>query len=243
MDKILSRIYDVGAGDTDCFGHCRPGALQYFLQDAATRHAAALSLSREELPGDYVWVITRIKFRLKNPIKYLTGVDVRTWHRGSSGIHFYRDFDILQDGLSVGSGVSAWVVLDIGSGKILRPSQINDKGSAYIPPGSIPENLPRLPRPEGLVPAGSHTVGYTDLDINGHMNNVRYCDIACDALELQNHERCFVRSVWIQFVEQTMSGQTIFLFTARTAEGGYFVTGRDEAGKTKFDALLEVDFN
>ena len=77
---------------------------------------------------------------------------------------------------------------------------------------------------------------YSDTDINGHVNNTRYADFACDALQAgaPGPEPLSVRA------PDRLPGRVPPRRGAdsRWADRGrqHFVQGVDEAGKTRFEA-------
>jgi acyl-ACP thioesterase len=108
---------------------------------------------------------------------------VRTWPRGSKKLFAVRDFDIACGGETVVSGRSGWLVVDLGTKKILRPE-------SFMKSLPLNEGLDALDGIESL----SHKEGaavdrcierealYSDIDSNGHVNNARYVEWICDAV-------------------------------------------------------------
>ena len=97
--------------------------------------------------------------------------------------------------------------------------------------------MPRGTEPE---PAGEHTVVYSDVDIIGHTNNVRYLVWAMDCLDYETVSTRRVRDVYINFNKETTPGSTVQLFRLQTEEDGApvcYVEGRVD-GKSAFSVKL-----
>ena len=55
------------------------------------------------------------------------------------------------------------------------------------------------------------TVSYSDLDINGHMNNTRYLDWICDLLPAAYHKEHPLKAVTISYMSEALEGQQLHL--------------------------------
>ena len=79
---------------------------------------------------------------------------------------------------------------------------------------------------------------YSDTDLNGHVNNTRYADFACDALEMERlgPDR-FLSSMQIGYLAECRPGEELLLWT-KEQDGTHFVQGMDEGGKSRFEAAL-----
>lgn len=88
--------------------------------------------------------------------------------------------------------------------------------------------------------ADSRAMHYSDTDVNGHVNNVRYVDFLCDALHMERlGSSRFVSSLQVGYLAECMAGETIELYTGQ-AGGLWYVHGADQAGKSRFDGAVEL---
>ena len=73
------------------------------------------------------------------------------------------------------------------------------------------------------------------------MNNVKYADYICDALEMEQLvQDCFVSSFQVGYQRECRAGEEVSLYTGR-ADGTLFVHGVDGGGTTRFDGVLTLD--
>ena len=243
MSGVYTHRYLVGAGETDCFGHCRPSSLLYFLQDAATHHAQALQASREDLMESHgaIWLLTRQWFSLRRPLRSREELSIETWHRGPQGASFYRDFSLFCGDEFVGEALSVWVVADQTTFRVLRPSSLPPMRTADDPARARDKLLQKLSPPEQLAEAAPRMVRYSDLDINRHCNNVRYADMICDALELHRLPDAFVRALQINNSAECRAGEALTLRHGLQPNGVRYVMGCGPEGTRRFDAEITVD--
>ena len=177
--------------DMDGRGHCKASALLNHLQNAATLAAEDGGFSREVLVERYgaFWMLARSWYRLSRPLAFEDKLTIRTWHRGSRGALMYRDYDILANGQPVGESVSAWVLASLQGHKLLRLGAIAELAETGGGALCKTMTLAKLHQPEGLRHKENRLMRYSDTDLNGHVNNTRYADFACDALELEGCRR------------------------------------------------------
>ncbi|MCL2748321.1 MAG: thioesterase [Oscillospiraceae bacterium] len=236
--NIYEKTFRVGAGESDPSSYCRPSALQGFLQETATVHAEILGASREDLlsGAGLFWVMVRSWYALSRPLQAGETITVRTWHRGARGAQLYRDYDIVADGVLAGEAVSAWVLVDWETRRIARPSAITALERSKTPHKAKAVLLDKLPPASGLTWVGQRRAVYSDLDVNNHVNNVRYTDYICDALRLENRPGAWMTSLQVGFTAQVLAGETLHLYTGRLSDGRFFISGRDEQEKPRFEA-------
>lgn len=232
----------VGARDVDPFNQCRPSSMMDFLQEAATMAAVELHVSRKEMLGRYnvFWMLARAWYRLDRPIRWNDQITIRTWHRGSKGISMYRDFDIFRDGERVGEAVNVWVLADQDTRKLSRMSNVAEFEGTDGGELCKTKLLPKLRVPVELEGAEERQLHYSDCDINGHVNNVRYSDFACDALHMQRlGAGRFVSSVQIGYLKECRAGESLRLSTGYQ-DGVWYVQGEGAEQKPRFDAAITL---
>lgn len=234
--------YLVDSRDVDQWYHCRPSGLLGILQEAAVSAACALHASREEMLEKYnlFWMMARLWYRLERPLMWGERVTVRTWHRGGKGVSTYRDFDLLVDGRPVGEAVSLWVVADVQTHRLGRLSGIEEFQGTDGGELCKKKLLSHLRLPQGMELADRRGMHYSDTDVNGHVNNVRYADFICDALHMERlGAEQFVSSLQVGYLAECQAGETLELYTGEQ-EGQWFVHGTDGDGKSRFDGAVTL---
>lgn len=243
MGVFYENSWTLPSRDFDLFGQCRPSAVLGLLQEGAVAAADAIGLSGEELLRRYgaFWMLARVRYTLERPIRMGERVELKTWHRGGRAAVVYREYDLSVRGQRVGQALSAWVLAGMESRKILPLSRIEgleDTSGGTLCGGEL---LHKLRVPEGLEKAGLRRMGYSDTDINGHVNNSRYADFLCDALRLEERGKGkFVSRLQLNYLEECLAGETVELYAGQAGEA-LFVHGQDPAGGARFDGNLTLD--
>ena len=173
-ELLLSRDCDLG-------GLWRPSAILTAMQEAAGMHSHILGCGRETLVKQgIVWVLTRCEVRMDREARMGETVSIETFPcRCAAG--FSRAIYLpRRGGRSAGRGGHA--VGAVRSGKALhggpgRGGQAIPDNSDLTPPLGVPGPVPRL---TGEAVRSARTPVYSELDVNGHVNNARYADWLCD---------------------------------------------------------------
>ena len=236
------KTYMVDSRDIDPWYHCRPSGLLGALQEAAVEAACALHVSREETLAKYncFWMLARMWYRLDRPLGWGDDITIRTWHRGARGASTYRDFGLYVEGKPVGEAVSTWVLADADTHRIFRMSRVDEFQGTDGGALNKSRTLSGLHLPEHMEHAESRALHYSDTDVNGHVNNVRYVDFICDALHMEHlGPGRYVSSLQVGYLAECMAGETIELCTGQ-AGGVWYVHGADRDGKSRFDGAVEL---
>ena len=125
------------------------------------------------------WKVEVIKRPLYNDV-----ITVQTWSRGMDKYYAYRDFKILdKDNNIIIKGTSKWVFVDIDKRKPVKISE--EVGEAYFPENiSVFEDnsMDKLIPPDEYISFVTYKVTKNMIDINNHLHNIYYMDIAKEAL-------------------------------------------------------------
>lgn len=237
MLMYLEKDYPISFGAIDNRGIARPSALFDMMQDAATEHADALHMTANDMGG--FWVLSRLHCMTTRPVQVHEVVHVRTWCAGIKGATWLRAFSLHVGEEEIGQALSAWVVLSRENHRILRPTQL-PAAQEYL--SLVPGQCPAAPGKlmcGALTPHHVHTVRYSDLDINGHMNNVKIVDVVCDGLELDRQEGLFVSELQVNYTSECMPGEDIALSAGQGPDGLTYVFGSAD-GKSKFEAAARL---
>jgi len=227
-DKYSER-YDISCYRTDCHRVLRPSAFLDCAQDIATKAAKALDFGDAALhKHGCVWVLAKMQVKFLRPVKFEENVKLFTWHKGLRGLNFLRDYQMRgEDGTPVVNSTSSWIIMNLETRRLTR--DIESLG--FIPSGpqspdnAVEEPCPKifLPKDSSIQRVGSHEVRYSDVDFNGHVNNVKYSVWAMDAIPEEVVYGKFLKELTINFNSEAHPEDTVELFRAETGEEGTFV--------------------
>ena len=101
------------------------------------------------------------------------------------------------------------------------------------------EKLGKIRMPKEMEEVGERRIGYSETDLNGHANNTRYADYACDAIRFETLAGYYVKELQITYSAECLAGQSIRLLRQKQ-DSFYYVRGVDKDGKPHFDIRMEL---
>lgn len=242
MSKITEVTFRVDSLDVDMFNQCRPSAVLGYLQEAATQAAIELGASGPEILEKYncLWMVSRNWVELEAPLRWNEEFTIQTWHRGGTGVASYRDFDIFRDGVRIGQAVAQWVMVDADTHKLYRMRDVTEFQGTDGGERKKSVKLHRVPMPKEFGVAGKRYLGYSDTDINGHINNIHYADYACDALHLERHSQGkFVREFQISYIGECRAGEELTMAT-EIEDNHLYARGVGPKGDDRFEYAMTL---
>lgn len=171
--------YRIMSHETDPGGLVRPEILAAFFHETAWRHTEKSGLGFSVMKNrGQLWVIARFKLLFRLFPSRGDMILVRTWPRCCERIFTYRDFeayDSRQRLLAAATGM--WVIIDQETRKPMPLEFIRDSFKFHDRP-ALDSTLQRLNTPPKMTVAGKWHADWSDLDFNGHVNNInliRWC--------------------------------------------------------------------
>ncbi len=161
------------------------------LQDIAEMHSASIGYGVTDIEKtNYSWALLNWKVKILSRPKYGEIVTIKTWARQYTKLYCYRDFEVFNSkGESIAIISSKWILIDVLKGKIARLE--NTLLELYQPENKsvfdIVE-LDKLSEPQSYLKTIDYTIRKSDIDINEHVNNLCYLDIALEAFPGDSNE-------------------------------------------------------
>ena len=225
--------------DIDMNKQLRLTSFLHKTQEAAEAHAVLYGCGYHHLiTQNIVWVLSRMQMNIRRMPELLEPVRLETWHKRVERIFALRDF-ILYDAQDIPIlwATSCWLLMDIESRKMLRVEHILPHlAQVNIPKEAIQTVPDKLTAPEGLALHHIHTVRFSDLDLNNHVNNTKYVEWALDCLSLEELSSRYISSFQINFNLEARYHDPVELFYAQTEHSSRYVEGRRD-GKNLFQSV------
>jgi len=207
------RCYDVDAQML-----MRPSAFMDYAQEMAYQAAEAMGFGYANMIKDgKAWVLSRLNFIFEDTPKWGEEIDLSTWHKGPSGPFYVRDFAFTNPdtGKMRIRGTSSWVIMDIANRRMVRTSEVMEMVNPETQRNedAIVENAQRVSMPRGVEPvkAGTHVVGYSDIDLQQHTNNARYVLWAMNCIDSDLVKVHPFKEITVNFNHETRSGDAVDL--------------------------------
>ena len=211
MEAIYSKTFEISPGATDCFNRLKTSCLLRFLQEVAGDHSALLGTDRAALiRRGLFWAVIRHRVQVTRLPHAGESIRIETWPMPTTRTAYPRStigYD--ENGNEIFRCISLWVLMDEKSRAMVLPGKSGVevtgllRGCELATPGSM------IPR--DMTECCRRTVRYTDLDVNGHMNNCRYLDWIDDLLPGAFHEHHQIREFSLCYLSEIREGETLDL--------------------------------
>jgi len=237
---IFEKMYTVGNRDVGVTKKVTNKAMMKYLENIACSHSdlVGYGINTIEETG-VVWILLDWKFKIIERPKYGQNIKVRTWSRKMEKCSAYRDFQVLDEKENIlAIATTKWVLLDANTRKIQRiPEELATKYASEPERNVFDKEIEKLQEIENEEISMQIKIRRTDIDINNHVNNLNYLDLAYEILpeEIYNSE---LKNVRITYKHQTELGETVNVSYAKK-ENKNIVTIKTE-DKAKLHAIVEL---
>ena len=203
--KEYSHRYFLAPGECTPEGEMPITLLLTRIIEVATEHADMWNIGYSTLSADnQTWVLSRVSIEMTQYPRVNRKYTFHTWVESANRHFSFRNFEICdQDGTTLGYARTIWAVIDSISREIVDISKftfLKDVVSEHQCPIATPSRL--LPVTDEH--AQTHCFKYCDLDINHHVNSVRYVELLMNQLPLERYEACFVKRFEIAYIRECL---------------------------------------
>ena len=234
MDYSLTDTYTIHSFDADLYQRATILSLCNYLQEIAWKHATSLKWGFEHLmEKNQAWVLSRMLLHVRRYPLWRESIRLTTWPRGVDRLFALREFECILPADTDGSktsgdsvedtsclkATSSWIVIDTEKRKPRRPP---------VELNSIPEEWQRAvldgnaPRIEPLSSADvtvRRRTAYSDLDVNGHVNNVAYLRWVIDALPPETLKNGVIETLSVNYLAEAMWNDELSIIVSSPDNG------------------------
>jgi len=208
--------YRINVYESDVTGRVSIPALCDYCQDSASRHYFSIDrvIGPMLLPSQ-IWALTRIEMEIDGRPPWNETIEVETWSRRIEKAFAYRDF-LLRDqaGRVFARATTTWVVLDRDAMRIVRLEDFSLRWPSIAASSALGRDAEKIAGPASMTRMKPFDVGYGDIDVNRHVNSVRYVRWMIDALGQKVLEGNEIRRMIVNFIDEAVVGEEV-----RTASG------------------------
>lgn len=225
----------------DFRGRLSLGILGNHLLNCASFHAKDRGFGIATLNEQhYTWVLSRLVIEMDSyPMDYKK-FSIETWVENVYSLFTDRNYRIAgENGETMGYARSIWAMISMEDRKPINLLKINDgKIMDYISDYPCPIEKPSRIKVMETAPAMTHRVIYSDLDINGHMNSIRYIEHVLDLFDIEYYRKYNIKRFEIAYVAESYFGDTLEFFTEETGDNSFNVEIRKNGNEVVCRCLV-----
>ncbi len=162
------------------------------------------------------WVLSRMCVELDYMPAEYSEFTIHTWISDYNRLASTRNFTLTDDeGRMFGRAVSQWCMLDFSTRMPADVNLLARMHEGVMVDAPSPCERPRRIAAVGSEPTAKHRVVYSDIDFNRHMNTMRYIDMVCDLLPIDELERLNAVRMDMNFMRESRYGDVLSLCVDR----------------------------
>lgn len=211
MTFILRNTFPLPASDIDTANRVKLAALFRYMQDGASSNAADLGcgFAQMESLGIY-WVLSWARTVCDRYPAHGDTITVETWPKGVHKLFSLRDFFFEDsEGRRVARATTAWVILNRETRRVMTRAALPVQFTDFPDRVALTDLPEKLPLDGAWTSVEERSILYSDIDVNGHVNNARYVDFLCDAFPVERHLREHIAALTIRYHAETRQGETL----------------------------------
>jgi len=241
---LLEKQIKITSYDVQPNSIVKPSSLQKYMQQIAREDLLQYDITYYNMRDDgIVFVLVKLALEFYKPIYTEETISLKTWEKEIKGATFIREFEIYRDNERVAACSTHWVLLDFIKRSIARPSRLMYTSNSF-PQLSCGVEIEKsiFDRNPTLYLVGNHTVMYSDLDENNHLNNSIYPDLIMNYAEITsdtNYLHKEIRRMQINFVTEAVLNDKLNVFTQKFSKGYKTRILYDKDDKVCVDSVVE----
>ena len=183
------------------------------LEDIGGIHSNIAGYGILDIPQTKLsWVLLDWKLKIIRRPKYSEKIKIKTWSKNAIKFYTYRDFEVYdENGQVIAIATSKWVLLDIDKEKIVKISdEVLNKYEPELEKSVFDiSEIEKLQEPENYISEVEYTVKKSDIDVNNHMHNLNYLELANEALPEDVYNEQELNNVRINYKKEIKLGETV----------------------------------
>ena len=208
----------------DFTGRLTMGVLGNHLLNCAGFHASERGFGIAEInENHYTWVLSRLAIELEDMPRQYEDFSINTWIENVYHLFTDRNFE-LQDknGKTIGYARSVWAMISMETRK---PADLislhgNNLGQ-YVSDRECPIDKPGRIKVSVDAPVEEYQTRYSDIDINGHVNSIKYIEHILDLFPMDTFKEKQVKRFEMAYVAESYYGDVLSFYLEEKNENEY----------------------
>lgn len=211
MNTAYEKEYKINIFNVDSEHKCKFSSLVDFLWDVVISQSDYLGETKDGfVHNQCIWVLLKYDITMYEYHKFKDTITVDTKVLGSKKFYGYRQNTIKNSkGKVIGEVLSTAILIDFDK---RRPTKISPEQSQIYGLKEELETVPTLddiPKIKNEDYSKDYPVRYSDIDSNGHVNNVKYMEMAIDTLPRSIINEYELFNIKVLFKKETTDGDTL----------------------------------
>jgi len=189
-------------------------AILSFFEDIGGYHSDIAGYGLKDIEETKIsWVLLHWKLKILKKIKYGDSINIKTWSRGAMRACCYRDYELYNEkGELCAIATSKWTLIHLEKGLMRITDDLINKYQTENKCVFDDFSFEKIKEPENYSSVFEYTVQRRDIDINNHMHNLCYLDLAYETLPEEVYENYSFDNVEIMYKSGALLGETVICY-------------------------------
>ena len=235
---IYSSNYKIGLDDIGVNNEISNKAILRIMEDVSGFHSASIGYGLFEIETKKrAWMILDWKMKVIKRPKYMDDIKAETWSRKVVRLYAYRDFQLKdKDGNIIAIATSRWIFVDTDRRRPVRlTSDISDLYESEPDKCVFEEEIEDV-KCENYLFEKDYYIQRRDIDMNEHMHNLNYLDMAYEILPEDIYKNKVFDNVRIVYKKEIVYGEKVECYYSQENDR-HIVTAKSN---DKINAIIEL---
>ena len=235
---LWEKEYTLRAGDFDKYNRIKPSAVLELFQDAAGQHAEEIGVGYEPMKNrSYMWVLLKVKLKIVSNPKSYQNVIIKTWPLAPNRVSYRREFRMEdENGEYLIGGSSEWVVVHSERRRLVADPNLYPFTEGFLTDVIFEGKLDRVDDFETNEIPRIVNAGFSEIDVNNHVNNTKYANYIMDAVLPDEKD---VLSVFqIEYKKEVLEGTQLKIYHSKD-NNEVVAKGLNEDGDIMFACKMQ----
>ncbi len=208
----------------DFTGCLTMGVLGNHLLNCAGFHAAERGFGIAEInENHYTWVLSRLAIELEDMPRQYEDFTIHSWIENVYRLFTDRNFELVnKDGKTIGYARSVWAMISMETRKPADLLSLHGESlNQYASDRECPIAKPGRIKVAQSEPVAEYLTKYSDIDINGHVNSIKYIEHILDLFPMDTFKEKSVRRFEMAYVAESYYGDTLSFYLEEKTENEY----------------------
>ena len=235
---IYSSNYKIGLDDIGVNNEISNKAILRIMEDVSGFHSASIGYGLFEIETKKrAWMILDWKMKVIKRPKYMDDIKAETWSRKVERLYAYRDFQLKdKDGNIIAIATSRWIFVDTDRRRPVRlTADISDLYESEPDKCVFEEEIEDV-KCENYLFEKDYYIQRRDIDMNEHMHNLNYLDMAYEILPEDIYKNKVFDNVRIVYKKEIVYGEKVECYYSQENDR-HIVTAKSN---DKINAIIEL---
>ena len=238
--KVGTFKFHVESYVCDFMGRATLPVIGNYILQGATIHAQERGFGYSDICKDNAaWVLSRLSIEMSEYPVHDEDLIVETWVEDVARFFTQRCFRFVnQAGKTIGYARSIWAAIDMLTRRPVEILTWRPDLADYVETAKeCPiEKLGKIPAVNGVEASIGYSVRYSDIDINRHINSVKYMEHVINVFDLSIFKEKHINRFEIVYLAEGVFGDKLKLYKETVSDSEYIIDtkkGEDSICRTR----------